>query len=109
MDTELSEAAKNDERVILFAHHPVFPPGALNALNENEIMQTIDRHENVVAFINGHNHGGNFGIRNGVPYVTIEGMLSSKTNAYGVVDVYGDRLEIRGYGRVPSRTLPLSL
>lgn len=109
MDTELSEAVKNDERVILFAHHPVFPPGALNALNENEIMQTIDRHENVVAFINGHNHGGNFGIRNGVPYVTIEGMLSSKTNAYGVVDVYGDRLEIRGYGRVPSRTLPLSL
>ena len=68
-------------------------------------MQMIDNHDNVAAFINGHNHGGNYGVRNSVSYVTIEGMLSGKTNAYGIVDVYGDHLEINGYGRVPSRVL----
>lgn len=108
LNTELTDAANNDEKAILFAHHPVFPPGTLNALNENEIMRMIDSHDNVAAFINGHNHGGNFGVRNGVPYVTIEGMLSSKTNAYGIVDVYSDRLELKGYGRVPSRTLQVT-
>lgn len=105
LNSELFDAAKHDEKAVLFAHHPVFPPGTLNALNDNEIMQMIDNHDNVAAFINGHNHGGNYGVRNSVPYVTIEGMLSGKTNAYGIVDVYGDRLEIHGYGRVPNRVL----
>jgi len=35
----------------------------------------------------------------------MHGMLSGTTNAYGIVDVYSDRLEINGYGRVPSRVL----
>lgn len=105
LDGELTQAVRHDEKAILFAHHPVFPPGTLNALNDNEIMRMIDGYDNIAAFINGHNHGGNFGVRNGVPYVTIEGMLSGKTNAYAVADVYDDRLVINGYGRVPSRTL----
>jgi 3',5'-cyclic AMP phosphodiesterase CpdA len=100
LDDELTDAASHGENAILFAHHPVFPPGILNALNSNEIMDTIDSHDNVTAFINGHNHGGAFGVRKGVPYITMPGMLSGPHNAFGVANLYPDRLEIKGFGRV---------
>jgi manganese-dependent ADP-ribose/CDP-alcohol diphosphatase len=106
-DRELAEADAANEKTIIFAHHPVFPPGVLNALNRNEILQTIDSHDNVVAFINGHNHGGAFGVRRDVPYVTLPGMLSGPTNAYGVASLYRDRLEIKGYGRVLDTVLEI--
>lgn len=100
LDAELTDAATFGESAIIFAHHPVFPPGVLNALNSKEIMNMIDSHDNVTAFINGHNHGGAFGVRKGIPYITIPGMLSGPHNAFGVAHVYQDRLEIQGYGRV---------
>jgi len=105
LDGELANAEKHDEQAVLFAHHPVFPPSVLNALNREEILDVIDAHDNVTAFINGHDHGGAFGVRKGVPYVTMPGMLSGATNAYGIAHLYKDRLEIDGYGRVPSRVL----
>ena len=107
LDGELTDAANADEKAILFAHHPVFPPSALNALNRNEILNMIDSYDNVAAFINGHDHGGDFGIRGGVPYITMPGMLSGDSNAYGVAHLYKDRLEIEGYGRVEDRILTI--
>lgn len=100
LHSELLDAAAQDEGAIIFAHHPVFPPGVLNALNSNEIVDTLDSHDNVIAFINGHNHGGAFGVRKGIPYITMPGMLSGPHNAFGVAHLYRDKLEIKGYGRV---------
>lgn len=105
LDGELAKAKNLGEKAILFAHHPVFPPSVLNALNSNEILDVIDSHDNIVAFINGHDHGGAFGVRRGVPYVTMPGMLSGPHNAFGVAHVYSDRLEIQGYGRVHDMVL----
>ncbi len=105
LDDELTDAQRHDQKAFLFSHHPVFPPHVLNALNDKEIMELIDSYDNVKAYINGHQHGGNFGRRNGVPYVTIEGMLSEETNAFAVANVYDDKLTIEGHGRVPSRVL----
>src|SRR5687767_13268815 len=57
-------------KVIILAHHPVFPANEHNLWNADEVLALIDRQPAVVAWINGHNHAGAFGERNGVPYVT---------------------------------------
>lgn len=109
LDKELTEADKRDQKAFLFSHHPVFPPHVLNALNDVEILELIDSHDSVKAFINGHHHGGNYGIRKGVPYVTMEGMLSGETNAFGIAKVYEDHMTMTGHGRVPSRRMDFAL
>ena len=59
-----------------------------------------------VAWINGHNHAGNFGTRAGVPYVTLQGMVETRdTTADAFADIHPDRLILRGVGREPSREL----
>lgn len=97
---ELDKATANNERVIVFAHHPVFPPGVLNALNSDTLLELFGQYDNIAAFINGHNHCGAVGIKNNVPYITIPGMVQTETNAFGVVTIDEESLTIKGYGRV---------
>ena len=109
LEAQLNESEAAGENVILFAHHPVFPPGVLNALNDDQIMRLIDRYSNIVAYINGDNHLGAFGYRKSTPYLTVPGMLQTETNAFGVISVYEDKLVIDGYGRVQDMVIELGV
>ena len=49
---------------------------------------------------------GNFGQIDGRCFVNFKGMVDTESdNTFAVVDVFADRLEIRGFGREASRTL----
>jgi manganese-dependent ADP-ribose/CDP-alcohol diphosphatase len=64
---------------------------------------------NVIAYFNGHNHEGNFAVKNGISYVDFQGMVeTADTNAYSLIRVYKDRLEIDGYGREPDRVIKIN-
>jgi hypothetical protein len=100
-------AAKAGQRVIAMAHHPVYPPDAHNAWNSEQLLALLSRHGNVVAWLNGHNHAGAFAVFEDVPCVTFRGMVETeRTNAYAVLRLFDDRLEIVGHGREPSREVP---
>lgn len=108
LEDTLDAAAEADEKVMLFGHFPVYPSGAHNLWNDEELVSLIEQHPHVVAYFNGHNHAGNYAQREGVHYVTLNGMVETEDeNAFGVVDVYGDRVEITGYGRQPDRVLEI--
>ena len=67
----------------------------------------LGQYDNVMAYFNGHNHAGNYGVVDGVHYVTVEGMLeTADTTAYAIIEVYNDRIEMKGFGRASDRSLP---
>lgn len=106
LDHELGAARSQGQRVIVFAHHPVFPDNDHNVWNAPEVLAVIDRHPHVVAWLNGHNHAGAFGERHGVPFVTLKGMVeTSATTAYAIARILPDRLVVEGQGREPTREL----
>ncbi len=93
-------------KVIVCAHHPVYPDNEHNVWNAAEVLAVIDRHPHIVAWLNGHNHAGAFGERDGVPYVTLRGMVETRdTTAWAFARVLDDRLVLTGHGREPSREL----
>ena len=68
----------------------------------------IGRHDHVIAYLNGHNHDGNYGLTDGTHFLNFKGMVDTRdTSAFAIVAVYPDRLEVTGYGREESRVLPL--
>lgn len=108
LDRTCAEARAAGERVVIFAHHPVLPDNEHNLWNAAEVFAAIDRHPHVVAWINGHNHAGNFAERNGVPFVTMKGMVeTADTTAFATAQVLSDRIVLTGHGREPSRELRL--
>ena len=108
----LEHASKAAERVIVFCHHPVLEEASgKSALlwNHREITELLNNYACVAAFFSGHAHAGGYAFRYGIHHLTLPGMVESPAggNAYGIVDVYNDRLVLNGVGTVKSATLEL--
>ena len=96
---ELDSARSLEQRVIVFSHMPLRPlDTSENLWNNEEIIEILEKSSNVVAFINGHNHAGNYVFKNGIHYITIFGMVDTIINSFGILEIYKNSLELRGYG-----------
>ncbi|MDE1992360.1 MAG: phosphatase, partial [Rhizobiaceae bacterium] len=105
----LEQAKTAGEKVVVMNHYPVFPEEAHNALDAERIVALLARHDHVIAYLNGHNHAGNYGELNGTHFVNFKGMVdTADSNAYALVAVYSDRIAITGFGREIDRVLPLT-
>jgi 3',5'-cyclic AMP phosphodiesterase CpdA len=108
----LTAAAARQERALVFCHFPILQEASTPAhllWNAGEILRIVEEYPGVRAWFNGHDHRGGYAQRNGIHHVTFPGMVESGArNSYTVVEVFGDRLELRGFGTAPSRALPLN-
>ncbi len=102
----LDAARAANERVIVMGHYPVYPANIHNMWDAERIVALLGEYPNVAAYFCGHNHAGNYGETNGQHFVNFCGMVDTPdTTAYSIVEVYPDRLAIRGFGRESNREL----
>jgi manganese-dependent ADP-ribose/CDP-alcohol diphosphatase len=100
---ELERARLSQNNVIIFSHSPLRPfYTAENLWNNEEILDIIETSSNVVAYINGHNHAGNYELKNGIHYITIFGMVDTRISSYGILEIYEDTLVLKGFGNQKS-------
>jgi predicted phosphodiesterase len=107
IEDKLQAATKAKERVMLFCHFPVYPKNSHNLWNAGALTELLSRYPCVAAYVNGHNHAGNYGQRDGIHYLTLKGMVDTEQTSYAVIEVYADRLVVKGFGRETERELPL--
>ena len=108
LEEVLERATAAEEQVILFCHFPVFPDNVHNLWNAGELIELFERYPCVKAYMNGHNHAGNYAIKNGIHYVTFKGMVDTEDNSYATISVEEGSLNIIGVGRETDRTLQTS-
>jgi len=102
----LEKAQKKGERVILCCHYPLTPEKAPELLlNAPEVKGLLEEYPAVFAWLNGHVHVSQFFNQNGVNYVSFRGMVEKEENAFAIVSVFQDHLDIKGFGKEVSRVL----
>ncbi len=105
----LDDASRLKQRALVFGHFPLLPEGCRPdhlLWNYAELLDILDRAPAVAGYFNGHDHRGGLGSRGGLHYVTLKGLVEHEpADACRIVDVYPDRLVLRG-GPAPL-TLPL--
>jgi len=108
----LERAEGKGERAIIMTHVPVCP-GSSSSLtllwNYDEVLEILHSSSVVVAVLAGHEHeGGYLQDEKGIHHVTLQSPLECPLDrvAFASFDVHMDKLELRGRGNVPSRTLP---
>lgn len=102
----LAHAEKAGQSVIVFCHWPVFPANAHNLWNDTEIVRVLESHDNVKAYLCGHNHAGHYAEKAGIHYVTFKGMVDgADRTSYSTVRCTSEAIEMTGYGDEPSRRL----
>lgn len=102
---QLQIAEDNGEQAIVVAHHPLAQMSAYTALNADQVLSLLDGFSCVDIVLTGHDHRGNFVIRNNVPHLTLRAMVDTQTNAYAIVTLNGTRISVKGFGREPSRVV----
>lgn len=105
---ELNKAKADFKNVLVFSHHPLYAATGLTVLNDNEIEELLSAYACVKAVVSGLHHPGAFGKQEHITYITTEGMIETESeNAYGVVEIYTDRIEFTGKGRSKSYSIQL--
>jgi predicted phosphodiesterase len=107
LDHQLSKSQQRRQPVIVFCHFPVFPASSHVLWDADEVLEILDRYPHVAAWINGHNHDGHYAFAHGVHCVNLKGMVETNENAFAVLKMCSDRMELQGYGRQESMTLSL--
>ncbi|PDT05383.1 phosphatase [Rhizobium chutanense] len=103
---EIASAAAAGEQVIVMNHYPVHPPCEHGMWDSERIVTLLAAQPHVVAYLNGHDHAGNYGKAGACHFVNFKGVVDTeKENAFAIVEVHADRIEIHGFGREDSRTL----
>ncbi|VAW26477.1 hypothetical protein MNBD_BACTEROID06-1266 [hydrothermal vent metagenome] len=106
LEAQLQKADMQKLNVIVLAHFPILPLAALNLWNDVEVVQILEKHTSVKAYFNGHHHPGNYVEKEGIHYVTFQGMVMTKEEtAYAVVTLGKKEITVEGVGREPFRTL----
>eukprot|EP00878_Enallax_costatus_P024438 GHUV01026077.1.p1 GENE.GHUV01026077.1~~GHUV01026077.1.p1 ORF type:complete len:148 (+),score=24.68 GHUV01026077.1:202-645(+) len=111
LQRQLDAALQQHQHVIIACHHPLAPgsaPDQYLAWGNDAIMQELERHRSLVKLVLcGHYHPGGYVERNGVHYVVFEGILEAPpdSNAYGVVELWQDKISLQGFGVGTSREL----
>ena len=103
----LESAQQAHEKVILFCHFPAYPPNNHNLWNAEQVIALLEGYPCVKAYINGHNHSGGYGLKEGIHYLTLKGMVDTETTSYAVIRLSADKIEVDGYGREEDRILPV--
>lgn len=105
---QLAAAEEGGEDVILLGHYPIYPPSDHALWNAEALSGLIAGSSSALAYLCGHQHTGNYGEKNGVHFVNFRGMVDTEhQNAFAVLSIFDDRIEIAGHGREPDRSLQL--
>jgi manganese-dependent ADP-ribose/CDP-alcohol diphosphatase len=106
LESSMQSARENGEKVIICSHQPIHPQSSFTTCliwNYDDVLSIVRKYSDVViASFSGHAHKGGY-IRDedcGVHFRTFEAMLESPCpiRTYAFVDVWKDRLVVRGMG-----------
>lgn len=102
----LEKSKDSDEKILIFSHHPLGCVKGLTALNDQDIVSMASKFSCVKALIAGHHHDGAFCEVESLPSVVAEGMIETEDqNAYGIIELFPDKLVLQGYERMTSRVI----
>jgi len=106
LEQQLLAATAAEENVILYCHFPIWPAGVGHDLwNAAEVISLIEPHPCVKAYINGHNHAGNYAEKDGVHYLTLKGMVENEESTFAHIRLEDDHIVVKGFGAETDRKL----
>ena len=79
--------------------------------NCDKILEILHGHPSVVAYFSGHNHNGGRAVDDaGIHHITFPGVVETKAgkNAFAVIRVTASGMQLQGYGKVESISIPFS-
>lgn len=95
---EIEDAKVQKQVVIVFAHISI-------GIGTNALGPIIASYDHVAAIFCGHEHKGGYIKQKRIHTVILHGQIETMVNAFAILDIFPDRMELTGFGRVPTRIM----
>ncbi len=106
LEKQLLTADKENNRVIIFCHWPLLPGDHLQLWDNQKVLELLNKHKCVEAWIAGHRHEGSYEKKEGIHHLTLKSIVEAKSEtSFGIIEVYQDKLLLKGYGDQENQTL----
>ena len=106
LEDQLSSSHVKNKPVIIACHYPIHPPSTHNLLNDDDICDLIKKYDNVLLWLCGHNHDGNYGLLKNCHVVNFKGLVDTEfENSFAIVEIDDNEIKIQGFGRELDRKL----
>lgn len=107
----LSLSRDNSERVVVFCHQPVYSPERPQSLvwNSEQLLSIVRDSGNVVMWVAGHDHNGCYNRDvSGVHHLVVPAPIECDEGqvAFGSIDIYNDKLQLKWTGKLPPNATP---
>lgn len=107
LSNTLDDAELKNLNVMLYCHFPIFPENIHNLWNASKLLQLLGSYQCVKAYVNGHNHEGNYDTMTGVHYLTLKGMVDTEETSYAIFHISENQIAVEGFGREVDRVLEI--
>ena len=105
---QLETARACAQKVIVMGHYPLYPLTDHALWDAPELADMLASSPQVLAYLCGHDHRGRVARSGHCWFVNVKGMVDTpRDNAFSILEIYADRLRIRGFGREENATLAL--
>jgi 3',5'-cyclic AMP phosphodiesterase CpdA len=107
---QLETARAAGQAVIVMGHYPLYPQTDHVMWDAHALTELFADAPHMLAYICGHDHRGGIARTGHCWFVNAVGMVDTpQDNAFAIVDIHADRLDIRGFGRQKDASLPLAM
>jgi manganese-dependent ADP-ribose/CDP-alcohol diphosphatase len=111
--SQLSLSRSLGESVVVSSHQPLHPsttPPICLPFNYGEVLKLLREYSDVVVMtLAGHAHEGGYVESRGIHHIVVPAMLESEptVETFGIIDIYEDRIEVKGEGDFQSGSINL--
>jgi len=103
------DLASTSKPTVVFVHQQLDGKGSHYIKNAPAVREALQKHTNVLAVFQGHNHAGHYSHIEGIHYYTLNAMVEGtglKNSSYAIVDVHKNHdITVTGYRKAPAKKL----
>ncbi len=93
LTTVLDQSLSRNEPVVIMCHYPIHRVYNHSLLNSEELLTLLDGYPNVVLWLNGHAHGGDYAKIGTRHHLNLKGMQNNADSWYQI-DFSPDRITV---------------
>ncbi len=95
---QVKKSNRHHQPLLLFCHMPALPGDAHSLWDTPQLLEILKEADKQVLYLCGHKHSGGDDTVGNVRILNLKGMVEGTTNAFGILSIYPDRIELKGYG-----------